>query len=173
MVWDMVKFAPTLYLSDCHRHSDASPWPRYVNPHALFRCIGVLRRVLGAQKIHWKGGGEYETETNGIRETYDTFLSRALQAGFGCTVIFNTSKEAYPWPSILLHRCCWANFAKAHWYIKIGVAIFIGCISKWTSWAWCLIRTSCHVAVSQLYAIQWNIIWLGCLAFTFPVYTCL
>ena len=34
--------------------------------------------------------------TNGARAAYDTFLSRVLQAGFGCVAlaIFNTLKEA-------------------------------------------------------------------------------
>ena len=50
---------------------------------------------------------------NGVRAGYDTFLSRALQASFGCSDIFNTLNEAYLLPSIVLHRHHFASFTKA------------------------------------------------------------
>ena len=34
--------------------------------------------------------------TNGVRAASGAFLIPALQTGFGCTVVFNALKEAYP-----------------------------------------------------------------------------
>ena len=60
---------------------------------------------------------------NGIQTAYNAFLIHAFQVGFGCTDIFNASKEAYPGPLILCRHCL-ASSAQAS-YIKIGIAIFI------------------------------------------------
>ena len=62
--------------------------------------------------------------TNWVRAAYDAFLLRVLQVDFGCAALFNTSNEAYLWPSIVICRCHLASFAEAHYYIQIGDAIF-------------------------------------------------
>ena len=50
--------------------------------------------------------------TNGVRAAYDAFLLRELQVAFGCAADFNTSKEAYPWPLIVLCHCRLASFTE-------------------------------------------------------------
>ena len=51
--------------------------------------------------------------TNGVRAADDAFLLHLFQDAFGCAVIFNTSKEAYLWPSIVLRHRCLASFTEA------------------------------------------------------------
>ena len=50
---------------------------------------------------------------NVVRAAYDAFLLRALQVAFGYDAVVNTSKEAYPWPLIVLCHCRLASFAGA------------------------------------------------------------
>ena len=55
--------------------------------------------------------------TNGVQAAYDAFLLHVLQVAFGSAAIFNTSKEAYPWPlSVLCHRCL-ASFSEVLLYV--------------------------------------------------------
>ena len=56
---------------------------------------------------------KYMKRTNGVQAAYDAILLHVLQADFGYAAIFNTLKEAGPWPSSVL---CWrrlASFAEA------------------------------------------------------------
>ena len=51
--------------------------------------------------------------TNGVQVAYDAFLLHALQADFGCAVVFNTLNEAYLCPSIVLRHHHLASFIEA------------------------------------------------------------
>ena len=66
-----------------------------------------MRHALGAHK---KFAGK---ENNGMTTTCVTFLLHVLQADFGCAAVFNTSNEAYPWPSIVLRHRPLASFAES------------------------------------------------------------
>ena len=74
------------------------------------RSIDALCRALGASK---NLVGRIMKRTNGVRTADGAVLLPALQAGFGCTVVFNKLKEAYPSPSIVLYRCSLATFVDA------------------------------------------------------------
>ena len=77
------------------------------------------------------GGKKMEKIRNGVRTAYGAILLRVLQPGFGYSAVFNTLKEGYPWPSIVLRRHRFASFrtfVEARQYIKIGVTIFIAVI---------------------------------------------
>ena len=50
---------------------------------------------------------------NGGRAAYDAFLLRAFYVVFGYAADFNTSKEAYPWPLIVLCHCRLASCTEA------------------------------------------------------------
>ena len=50
--------------------------------------------------------------TNGVRAAYDAFLLRVLHVAFGYPAVFNTSKEAYPWPLIVLATTVWLVSSK-------------------------------------------------------------
>ena len=52
--------------------------------------------------------------TNGERAAYDALLLCVLQVAFGCATVFNTSKEPYPWPLIVLCHRRLASSAEAH-----------------------------------------------------------
>ena len=51
--------------------------------------------------------------TNVVRADYDAFLLCVLQVTFGYAAVFETSKEAYLWPLIVLRHHCLASFAEA------------------------------------------------------------
>ena len=68
-------------------------------------CVSSTQIFGGKNKNNMK-------RTNGVRAAYDAFLLRELQVAFGYAVIVNTSKEAYPWPLIVLSHCCLASFAE-------------------------------------------------------------
>ena len=56
--------------------------------------------------------GKNMKRTNGVRAASGAFLIPSLQLDFGCTVVFNTLKDAYPQPSIVLCRRSLATFAE-------------------------------------------------------------
>ena len=71
-----------------------------------------MSSAMSAQKF----GGKTENmkRQNGpVRAAYDAFLLHELQIVFGCTADFNTSKETYPWPLIVLCHCSLTSFAEA------------------------------------------------------------
>ena len=74
--------------------------------------VGALYHVLGARAQFSGREEENMKKQNGERAAFATFLLCVLQAGFGCAAVFNTSKEAYPWPSIVLHCHRLASFAE-------------------------------------------------------------
>ena len=69
-------------------------------------CTRNAQKFCGKNKKNMK-------RTNGVRAAYDTFLLRELQVAFGCAADFNTYKEAYPWPLIVLCHCRLASFTEA------------------------------------------------------------
>ena len=65
-----------------------------------------------AQKFGGKNKKNMKRQ-NGVRAAYDAFLLRTLQVAFGYAAVVNTSKEAYPWPLIVLCHRRLASFTEA------------------------------------------------------------
>ena len=63
-------------------------------------CARSAQKFCGKNKNNMK-------RLNGVREAYDAFHLRALQVAFGCTAVFNTSKEAYLLLLIVLCTAVW------------------------------------------------------------------
>ena len=70
-------------------------------------CARSVQKLLGKEET------DIMKIQNGVRTAYAAFLLHALQAGFGCAAVVNTSKETYPWPSIVPYHHRLASFVEA------------------------------------------------------------
>ena len=78
--------------------------------YALLEVGGHGCSVPCARSTQQFSGKEEENNmkrTNGATAAVGALLFRALQAGFGYAVVFNTLKEAYSCPSIVFAAAVW------------------------------------------------------------------